>query len=54
MQSMNAALADLVRAGLIRRDVALERSSTPAELQRLMESESLAVMGNGRPARAAV
>jgi hypothetical protein len=51
---MNAALAELVRAGLIRRDLALERSSTPTELQRLMESESLAGMGNGRPARASV
>jgi twitching motility protein PilT len=54
MQSMNAALAELVRAGLIRRDLALERSSTPTELQRLMESASLAAMGNGRPARASV
>jgi len=53
MQSMNAALAELVRARLIRRDLALERSSTPTELQRLMESESLAGMGNGRPSRAA-
>jgi twitching motility protein PilT len=53
MQSMNAALAELVRAGLIRRDLALERSSTPAELQRLMESASLAAVTNGRAAQAA-
>ena len=53
MQSMNAALAELVRQALIRRDLAVERSSTPAELQRLMESSALAGVANGRPARAA-
>jgi twitching motility protein PilT len=52
MQSMDTALALLVRDGAVRRDVALERSSTPAELQRLFDSGSLPVVPNGRPARA--
>ncbi|HXD67043.1 MAG TPA: ATPase, T2SS/T4P/T4SS family, partial [Solirubrobacteraceae bacterium] len=36
MQTMDAALADLVRAGRISRDVAQRRASVPSELARLM------------------
>ena len=54
MQSMDAALAQLVREGAIRRDVALERSSTPAELQRLFDGGAMSATTNGRPTRAAV
>ena len=36
MQSMDAALAQLVRQGKISRDLAEQRSSTPEELRRLM------------------
>jgi twitching motility protein PilT len=36
MQTMDAALADLVRAGRISRDVAQRRASVPAELERLL------------------
>jgi twitching motility protein PilT len=36
MQSMDAALAQLVRAGKITRELAEQRSSTPEELRRLM------------------
>ena len=36
MQSMDAALAQLVRAGKITRELAESRSSTPEELRRLM------------------
>jgi twitching motility protein PilT len=54
MQAMNASLADLVRAGKIRRDLALERSSSPTELQRLLESDAFPEMTNGRVARAAL
>ncbi len=36
MQTMDAALADLVRRGLISRDLAEARSSSPEELRRLM------------------
>ena len=36
MQTMNASLADLVRAGRITKDLALRRSSTPEDLDRLL------------------
>ena len=36
MQTMDAALADLVRRGKISRELAERRSSTPEELRRLM------------------
>jgi twitching motility protein PilT len=36
MQTMDAALTDLVRAGKITRDVARRRASVPAELARLL------------------
>jgi len=54
MQAMNTALADLVRTGRIRRDLALERSSSPTELQRLLESDAFPELINGRVARAVV
>ena len=38
MQTMDAALADLVRRGMITRDLAEQRSSAPEELRRLMGS----------------
>src|SRR3954468_15713447 len=38
MQTMDAALADLVRGGRITRELAESRSSTPEELKRLLES----------------
>jgi twitching motility protein PilT len=41
MQSMDAALASLVRAGKITQDVAESRSSTPEELRRLMGGMAL-------------
>jgi twitching motility protein PilT len=37
MQTMDAALADLVRGGVISRELAESRSSTPEELKRLLE-----------------
>jgi twitching motility protein PilT len=37
MQTMDAALADLVRGGMITRELAEARSSTPEELKRLLE-----------------
>ncbi len=36
MQTMNASLADLVRCGKITKDLALHRSSTPDDLERLL------------------
>jgi hypothetical protein len=44
MQTMDSALADLVRGGVITRQLAESRSSTPEELKRLLE--------NGVPASA--
>jgi twitching motility protein PilT len=44
MQTMDSALADLVRGGVITRQLAESRSSTPEELKRLLE--------NGVPANA--
>jgi twitching motility protein PilT len=40
MQTMDAALADLVRGGVITRQLAESRSSTPEELKRLLEGGS--------------
>jgi twitching motility protein PilT len=37
MQTMDAALADMVRGGMITRELAESRSSTPEELKRLLE-----------------
>jgi len=47
MQTMDAALADLVRRGQISRELAVRRSSTPDDLKRLMGQPS------GQPAMAA-
>ncbi len=47
MQTMDAALADLVRRGTISRELAVRRSSTPDDLKRLMGQPS------GQPAMAA-
>ncbi len=44
MQTMDAALADLVRRGQISRELAVRRSSTPDDLKRLMGQPA------GRPA----
>jgi twitching motility protein PilT len=43
MQTMDAALAQLVRAGKISQRVAEQRSSTPEELRRLMGMGGLGV-----------
>ncbi|HWE09799.1 MAG TPA: type IV pilus twitching motility protein PilT [Solirubrobacteraceae bacterium] len=43
MQTMDAALTELVRAGRITRDVARRRASVPAELERLLGGASPAV-----------
>jgi twitching motility protein PilT len=43
MQTMDAALADLVRGGLITRQLAESRSSTPEELKRLLENDGAGV-----------
>ena len=45
MQTMDAALADLVRRGLISRELAERRSSTPADLKRLMGQPVAAAAG---------
>jgi twitching motility protein PilT len=42
MQTMDAALADLVRRGLITRELAERRSSTPEDLKRLMGQQPVA------------
>ena len=49
MQTMDAALAGLVRAGRITRDVAQRRASVPAELSRLLGGGAVlqAAGGNG-------
>jgi twitching motility protein PilT len=49
MQTMDAALADLVRAGRITREVAQRRASAPAELARLLGGAGavLQTAGNG-------
>jgi twitching motility protein PilT len=43
MQTMDAALADLVRGGVITRQLAESRSSTPEELKRLLENDGAGV-----------
>lgn len=48
MQSMDASLAELVRVGAIRRDLALERSSTPTELARLLDGHVTRIPGSVR------
>jgi len=57
MQTMDAALVDLVRRNKITRELAQKRSSTPEELMRLMGQAGAgsmggASMGNGAPAMA--
>jgi len=53
MQTMDAALVDLVRRNKITRELAHKRSSTPEELQRLMGGAGMsAPMGNGAAAMA--
>ena len=49
MQTMDAALADLVRGGRITRELAESRSSTPEELKRLLESGGMSA-GAAAPA----
>jgi twitching motility protein PilT len=48
MQTMDAALADLVRRGLISRELAERRSSTPEDLKRLMGQQPVAAATAGR------
>jgi len=51
MQTMDAALADLVRRGLITRELAMRRSSTPEDLKRLLVQPAAmagAAAGRGR------
>jgi len=43
MQTMDSALADLVRGGVITRELASSRSSTPEELKRLLENDGAGV-----------
>jgi twitching motility protein PilT len=50
MQTMDAALADLVRAGKIMPDLARRRASSPAELARLMDDGYGAMMTSGNGA----
>jgi twitching motility protein PilT len=45
MQTMDAALADLVRRGIITRELAKNRSSTPAEFERLLGTPTAAAAG---------
>ena len=45
MQTMDAALADLVRRGIITRELAKNRSSTPAEFERLLGQPAAAAAG---------
>jgi twitching motility protein PilT len=54
MQTMDAALVDLVRRGKITRELAQKRSSTPDELMRLLGNAGLpgGAGGNGVPAMA--
>ena len=42
MQTMDASLADLVRRGIITRELAKNRSSTPAEFERLLGTPTAA------------
>jgi len=45
MQTMDAALSDLVRRGMITRELALRRSSTPEDLKRLLGQPAPAMAG---------
>jgi twitching motility protein PilT len=45
MQTMDAALSDLVRRGMITRELALRRSSTPEDLKRLLGQPQPAMAG---------
>jgi twitching motility protein PilT len=45
MQTMDAALADLVRRGIITRELAKNRSSTPGEFERLLGQPAAAAAG---------
>jgi Tfp pilus assembly pilus retraction ATPase PilT len=47
MQTMDSALAELVRAGRITRDVAQRRASVPAELARLLGGDAAVGVTNG-------
>jgi twitching motility protein PilT len=49
MQTMDAALADLVRGGTITRQLAESRSSTPEELKRLLEGAGAGVSAAAAP-----
>ena len=51
MQTMDAALADLVRRGMITRDLALRRSSTPEDLKRLLGQPQQKAMAAAASAR---
>jgi twitching motility protein PilT len=48
MQTMDAALADLVRRGFITRDLAIKRSSDPGGLERLLVGQPVAAAAAGR------
>jgi len=48
MQTMDAALADLVRRGMITRELAIRRSSTPEDLKRLLGQPAMAGAAAGR------
>ena len=48
MQTMDASLADLVRRGMITRDLAIRRSSTPEDLKRLLGQPAMAGAAAGR------
>jgi twitching motility protein PilT len=48
MQTMDAALADLVRRGQITRELAIRRSSTPEDLKRLLGQPAMAGAAAGR------
>jgi twitching motility protein PilT len=48
MQTMDAALSDLVRRGLITRELAVRRSSTPEDLKRLLGQPAMAGAAAGR------
>lgn len=54
MQTMDAALVDLVRRGMITRELAERRSSTPEELKRLLGQQPASVARSPQRAAAAV
>jgi hypothetical protein len=53
MQTMDADLARLVRAGRITRSLAEQRASVPEELKRLLGGEAAVAPANGRAAEEA-